>query len=222
MKRPELIRSIVLLIVSAAALPFVSESAGVAVWLLFVSIPATLAGARPVLSDSGVKPIRIVLRELAFDSIVFMIVLSFGAMRFGDSFGAMLLATLAILSFLACLRAISLLVPAGVVAAVALIWLAWPVWPAGLNQRVSPTLVATFHTGVVVTHTLSPESPFTHRPTMYTLSRLGQDVMIGLPASVWPCVAAHVLMGGVFAAVRVGVSSSRAGRPSESRTPPTP
>ena len=87
----------------------------------------------------------------------------------------------------------------GLTIASALVAFTWPIWMSGILARVElgPWLqrMVDVSPAFALNAAIAPYDPLTHRPLMYRLTNLGQDVSYTLPSSLWPCVLLHAGMG---------------------------
>ena len=78
-------------------------------------------------------------------------------------------------------------------------WLTWPIWISPwLGGRASSMLVAWLapvHPLFAINRVFIDQGVWTQQALMYRLTSLGQDAPLALPASVWPCVLVHAVMG---------------------------
>ena len=86
--------------------------------------------------------------------------------------------------------------------------LSWPVWAAQVLLHVNTDRWLQWLINLSPTFALNaqiaPSDPFTHRPLMYRLANLGQDISYAMPGSAWPSIVLHTAIAFVgFAAGRV-------------------
>ena len=84
-------------------------------------------------------------------------------------------------------------------------WLTWPIWlspwmAASANQRLIDLLIL-FHPPLVANGILTFTGPWTEQSLAYTLTVLGQDVPIALPANPLPSIGVHALIAAIGFAI---------------------
>lgn len=90
-----------------------------------------------------------------------------------------------------------------------LAWLTWPIWLAPEFSRLSEGTInrlVAVHPPLTANGVLTNEIPWTERTLAYQLTRLDQDVPIGLPQSAFACIAAHAVLGMILLLATWGVS----------------
>jgi hypothetical protein len=103
----------------------------------------------------------------------------------------------------------------GSVLLAALLWLCWPLWLP--LDRVPESLVDNLvRTSPVfaINASIDRSDPFTHRPRVYQLTRLGQDVAYAMPADARWVLISHLGVAGLMMSVRfAGILRRRKNRP---------
>ena len=94
-------------------------------------------------------------------------------------------------------------------------WLTWPIWlPPQLTNVDSHRLIdclVQIHPPLASNGILTFTPPWTEQTIAYHLTILDQDVPIRLPATAWPSILAHFLLGTVLLAVIYRKSESTSG-----------
>jgi len=96
-------------------------------------------------------------------------------------------------------------VASAITVVLALAWLSWPIWMSrGVvgHQTLAGWLVR-LHPIFAINGAMPQLGTWTHQPLMYHLTNLGQDVPYELPASIWPCAIAHLMIGAALVAANI-------------------
>lgn len=73
-------------------------------------------------------------------------------------------------------------------------WLTWPVWTSPFVTINLARWLTPAHPLMAVNAIIRQHGMWLEQPLMYRYTSLGQDVPYTLPASIWPCVIAHVII----------------------------
>ncbi|MFT3785790.1 MAG: hypothetical protein QM770_06435 [Tepidisphaeraceae bacterium] len=97
---------------------------------------------------------------------------------------------------------------AGFVTLIAIAWLTCPVWLPRFTTFPQP--LVELHPLLVLNGLLAPNDAWTHRPLMYGMTRLGQDMPYAMPMSPWLSIALHAGIGAVTTSAGFGISAAMA------------
>jgi hypothetical protein len=203
----------------AAALPFALgaaaagscyAAAGMSLGFFFGGvILATLLAPPLLLGERGGWRRAFALAGLIDGVGIIWLVAGWGA---GPSLGERLLCYLLLTAYITPLAAAAILLErltrqavlaSAIVVVLALAWLAWPIWLSPWLEGQSASRTAAWlvpaHPLLTMNGLLRDLGIWSEFPLAYRLTNLNQHVLYRLPGSIWPCVAAHLLIAGALA-----------------------
>jgi hypothetical protein len=102
---------------------------------------------------------------------------------------------------------------AAIASTLALLWLSWPVWLATAlrsehGARLARWLVPA-HPLFALNHVITQQGAWLEGQVIYGHVTLGQDVAYGLPESILPCIALHLVLAAGLSVLAVARSVDR-------------